>query len=96
MAPISRDVEMPSKVRTSTVPHLGDGRMSQRSSPSWSMTPVCSMSAAIDSYSAHSPNCGGSPAVGSCWNIRARFEAYPVVSPAQKGLDALNAWKCGR
>jgi hypothetical protein len=36
-------------------------------------------------------NSGGNPAVGSCWNISARLEAYPVFSPDQNGLDALSA-----
>jgi hypothetical protein len=47
--PTSSNVEMPSNTRVSSVPHFGEGRMSQRSSLWSSMTPVWVMFATISS-----------------------------------------------
>ena len=60
-----------------------------------SITPVVSWSPTYASNSAHVANWNGSPAVGSCWNISARLDAYPVSTPAQIGEDADSAWRCG-
>ena len=49
--------------------------MSQRTSESDSITPVVIWSPMQDSYSPHVSKVNGRPAVGSCWNIIARFEA---------------------
>ena len=68
-------METPSQTRFSRVPRLGAGRRSQRISSSSSITPVVTRSSAYDSNSAQVANWNGSPAVGSCWNISARFEA---------------------
>jgi hypothetical protein len=67
--------DMPSQTRFSMVPRCGAGRMSQRTSDIESMTPVVIWSPMQASNSDHSRNWNGSPAVGSCWNIRARLEA---------------------
>ena len=77
------------------MPRCGAGRTSQRISLSSSTTPVVSSSPTNASNSDHVVNWNGSPAVGSCWNISARFEAYPVSTPAQIGEDADSAWRCG-
>ena len=49
------------------------------------MMPVVRWSSTHFSKSAQVSNANGSPAVGSCWNISARLEAYPVSWPAQNG-----------
>ena len=54
---------------------VGAGRTSQRISSSSSITPVVIRSWTYDSNSAQVGNWNGSPAVGSCWNISARFDA---------------------
>ena len=71
----SRRSETPSQTRFSMVPSWQEGRMSQRMSERSSTTPVVSWSWANASYSAQVANWNGSPAVGSCWNIRARLDA---------------------
>ena len=60
-----------------------------------SITPVVTWSPTYASNSDQRVNWNGSPAVGSCWNISARFEAYPVSTPAQIGEEADSAWRCG-
>ena len=53
----------------------GAGRRSQRISDSTSITPVVKWSSANASNSSQVWKWNGSPAVGSCWNISARFDA---------------------
>ncbi len=84
----------PSQMRVSSVPNCGAGRRSQRISSNASMTPVCSMSATYPSSSSHVANWNGSPAVGSCWNMSARFDAYPVSLPPQNGELAESDCRC--
>ena len=49
--------------------------MSQRISFMWSMMPVFFWSCTKPSHSAQVWKWNGRPAVGSCWNIIARFDA---------------------
>ena len=86
---------MPSQTRFSSVPRCGAGRRSQRTSDIESMIPVVVWSAMHFSNSAHVSKVNGSPAVGSCWNISARLEAYPVSWPAQIGELAERARRWG-
>jgi hypothetical protein len=59
------------------------------------MIPVVVWSSMHFSNSAHVSNANGNPAVGSCWNISARLEAYPVSCPAQIGELAESASRWG-
>ena len=74
LAVLSRE-RSPSVAKASSVPSPGTGRTSQRISDRSSITPVVSWSEAKRSNSAQVSNAKGSPAVGSCWNIKARLEA---------------------
>ena len=69
--------------------------MSQRTSETVSITPVVFWSSTKRSNCDHRSNWKGSPAVGSCWNSSARFEAYPVSVPSQYGEEPARACRCG-